>query len=82
AVFGQELMTGIKNSKDHVLPVTIKVMKLLGHEVIHQLANKTDLESLLSQVETHVFSNFEAVKQLDLSYSPNTEVCEQQYFDE
>ncbi len=77
--FDKELMTGLKNGSEYVLPVTIEVMRLLGHEVIEHLAEKTDLPILLRMVSEMIFSRQEDAKKLNLSYFKETELMEEFY---
>lgn len=74
--FGTELMTGYKNQGEHVLPVTIDLMKLLGHEVIERLTNKTQLNDLLRQAESVIFSRQDQVRTINLEYFEETELME------
>lgn len=74
--FSTELMTGYKNQGEHVLPVTIDLMKLLGHEVIERLANKTQLSDLLRQAESVIFSRQDQVRTIDLEHFEETELME------
>lgn len=74
--FGTELMTGYKNQGEHVLPITIDLMKLLGHEVIERLATKTQLSDLLRQAESVIFSRQDQVRTIDLEHFEETELME------
>jgi len=74
--FGAELMTGYKNRGEHVLPVTIDLMGLLGHEVIERLATKTQLDDLLRQAEGVIFSRQDQVRMIDLEHFEETELME------
>jgi hypothetical protein len=75
--FDQELMTGIKDSYEYVLPVTIKVMKLLGHTINEQLPNKTSLESLLRTAQSVVFSRAADIENINLEHFEETELMEE-----
>lgn len=77
--FGTELMTGLKGGAEHVLPVTIDVIGLLGHQVIERLKKKTPLDTLLSQVAAVQFAQKDAAKALDLDYFTVTPIWEETY---
>lgn len=62
----KEVMTGIDDTAEHVLPVTIAVMALLGHEVKKHLAKKTSLAALLTQAGKVKFTKKVQAKKLDL----------------
>ena len=74
--FDKELMTGIQDQGEHVLPVTIDLMKVLGHTVSVQLETKTDLAELVQEAEGMVFSRQDEVQSLDLDYFEDTELFE------
>lgn len=80
-VFGAELMTGFKNTAEHVLPVTIDVARLLGHRVIETLPKKTSMNKLLTQVSALEFQRKEQAKSLDLDYFIPTPLWEETYTD-
>jgi hypothetical protein len=61
-----ELMTGEDDNFEHVLPVTIAVMSLLGHKVKKSLPKKTSLAKLLTQAAKVKFSKKVQAKKLDL----------------
>ncbi len=75
--FDKELMTGFKDNSEYVLPVTIKVMGLLGHTVIENLIKKTDLKLLMSDALNVIFSREEDIEKLDKSYVVVTEIMEE-----
>jgi hypothetical protein len=77
--FGAELMTGLKGGSEHVLPVTIEVVGLLGHKVVERLGNKTPLDTLLTQVAAIQFSQKDAAKALDLDHFEVTPIWEETY---
>ena len=77
--FDLELMTGFKDPMEYVLPVTIKVMGLLGHTVIEELPTKTDLGLLIDRADGIVFSRAEDAKSLDRDYWVETDVMEELY---
>jgi hypothetical protein len=74
--FGKELMTGWQNEGEHVLPVTIEVMGLLGHELKRTLAGRTPLPDLLHQAKSVIFSRQAEARTLDRDYLEETEVFE------
>ena len=78
--FNLELMTGFKDPTEEVLPVTIAVMRLLGHTVIEELAKLTGLDELMEQAEGVVFSRSDDVEKIDKSHSEKTEIMEELYF--
>lgn len=61
---GGELMTGIENKEEYVLPVTIAVTELLGHTVVRPLGAKTPIKTLLSDLSGTTFTRREEAKQL------------------
>lgn len=73
---GEELMTGFKNTTEHVLPVTIEIMSLLGHQVAEKLPNKTDLNALLDSLAQITFSRQGEAKSLNLDHFEETEIWE------
>ena len=77
--FGTELMTGLKGGSEHVLPVTIDVVGLLGHKVIERLKMKTMLGVLLAQVAAVQFMQKDAAKALNLDYFKITPIWEETY---
>lgn len=72
----QELMTGFKDYTEHVLPVTISVMELLGHQVLEVLPQKTDLNTLMDSLAQVVFSRQEEAKAIDRDYFEPTDLWE------
>lgn len=72
----EELMTGFKDSTEHVLPVTIDVMLLLGHKLAERLPRKTDLNTLLDSLAQLAFSRQAEAKALNLDHFEETEVWE------
>jgi len=79
--FGGELMTGFKNSVEHVLPITIDVIALLGHKVIERLTTKTSLNTLLNALQSVQFSQIDEAKSLDRDHFVQTEIWEEIYTD-
>lgn len=78
-VFDKELMSGLKDDDEHVLPVTIDVMELLGHVVIEQLSVKRKLSELLDELRSVVFSRQEEAAQLVRDAYVETEIWEEIY---
>jgi hypothetical protein len=62
----RELMTGEDDEVEHVLPVTIAVMALLGHKVKKTLPKKISLAKLLTQAAKVKFTKKAQAKKLDL----------------
>lgn len=77
--FDEELMTGIKDTYEYVLPVTIKVMSLLGNTVINNLSVRTNLRELIRQVEGIRFTKADEITMLNLDYFEETKVSEEVY---
>ena len=73
---GDELMTGIKDAVEHVLPVTIDIMTLLGHQVAEELPQKTDLDSLLDSLALVMFSRQAEAKSFNLDHYEKTPLWE------
>jgi DNA/RNA endonuclease G (NUC1) len=74
--FDKELMTGFQDLGEHVLPVTIDVMELLGHTVSRHLAEKTPLADLMQEAVSIVFSRQTEARSLDLEHFEETEIFE------
>jgi len=74
--FDKELMTGYQDHGEHVLPVTIDLMTILGHTVSEQLDTKTDLSELLQDAVSVVFSRQDEVRVLDLEHFEDTDLFE------
>jgi hypothetical protein len=74
--FDKELMTGIQDQGEYVLPVTIDLMGILGHTVSESLDSQTDLGELLEKAESVVFSRQDEARSLDLEYFEETELFE------
>jgi len=75
-MFDKELMTGYQDSGEHVLPVTIDVMKLLGHKVIERLDQRTPLEELLTDAANMIFLRQDDARALNLDHFVETEILE------
>ena len=75
--FDRELMTGIQDSGEYVLPVTIDVMALFGHRVVEKLTERKNLAQLLDEVSQLQFTRREEAKSLDLDFYEETEILEE-----
>jgi DNA/RNA endonuclease G (NUC1) len=74
--FDKELMTGYQDPGEHVLPVTIDLMEVLGHAVSERLDAKTNLGELLPDAASVVFSRQDEARSLDLEHFEETELFE------
>jgi DNA/RNA endonuclease G (NUC1) len=74
--FDKELMTGYQDHGEHVLPVTIDLMGILGHAVIERLEDRTDLSELLQDVAGLVFFRQDEVRRIDLEHFEETDLFE------
>jgi len=75
--FDRELMTGYQDpGGEHVLPVTIDVMAVLGHTVLERITQKTSLDLLLDEVSNMVFSRQDEARQLNLDHFEETGLLE------
>ena len=72
----EELMTGFKDNTEHVLPVTIRIMTLLGHRVVEELPQKTSLGTLLDALAQIVFSRQAEAKAINLDHFEQTDLWE------
>ncbi len=72
----EELMTGFKDLSEHVLPVTIKIMTLFGHQIAEELPQKTDLGTLMDALAQVTFSRQEEAKAIDLDHFTPTDIWE------
>lgn len=75
--FDKELMTGIKDQGEFVLPVTIELMEILGHTVLESLDSRRDLGDLLQESASLVFSRQDEIRKIDLEYFEDTEPFEE-----
>lgn len=76
-LFDKELMTGYKDRiGETVLPVTIDVMRLLGHNVSERLEGVRLLEVVLGEVANMVFSRQDEARSLNLDHFVPTEMFE------
>ena len=75
----RELMTGFKDSAEHILPVTIAVLELLGHEVLEKLTEQRQLEGLLEELRSVVFSRTDDAIQLNREAFVQTNIWEEIY---
>jgi hypothetical protein len=71
-----ELMTGFKDTAEFVLPVTIDVMKLLGHGIRCRLNEKQLLADIINELADIQFQRVEEAKSIDTDYYEPTEVWE------
>ncbi len=72
----EELMTGFKDATEHVMPVTIKVISLLGHQIAERLPHKTNLNMLLDSLAQITFSQQAEAKSIDLDHFKGTDIWE------
>ena len=72
----EELMTGFKDNTEHVLPVTVRIMALLGHQVIEELPQKTGLGTLLDLLAQVAFSRQAEAKAINLDHFEKTDLWE------
>lgn len=72
----EELMTGFKDATEHVLPVTIDVMALLGHQIAERLPQQTNLNTLLDSLAQITFSRQAEAKSLNLDHFEATDIWE------
>lgn len=75
-VYDRELMTGYKDPGEHVLPITIDVLELLGHRVQERLSAKTDLNELLTAVALVEFTRENSVRAIDKDHYEVTDLFE------
>lgn len=75
-IFDKELMTGYKDKGEHVLPITIEVMALLGHKVKEQLTSKTALSELLMEASNVIFSRQQEISSINTDHFEETELME------
>ncbi len=72
----KELMTGIQDNAEHVLPVTIRVMELLGHRVAEDLPHQTDLGTLMDALARVAFARQAEAKAINLDHFKKTDLWE------
>lgn len=72
----KELMTGIQDQFEYVLPVTIDIMPLLGHQIAEELPQQTDLESLLDSLAQITFTRQAEAKAHNLDHFEKTPIME------
>jgi DNA/RNA endonuclease G (NUC1) len=75
-LFKFELMSGYKDPGEHVLPVTIDVMELLGHKVIERLEVQRPLADLLQGLSNMMFTRQGEVRSLRLDHFEATDEFE------
>ena len=78
----EELMTGFKDNTEHVLPVTVSIMTLLGHHVVEELPQKTNLGTLLDALAQIMFSRQAEAKAINLDHFEQTDLWENVPHDE
>jgi hypothetical protein len=76
ARFDKELMTGFQDQGEHVLPVTIEIMEVLGHTTVRGLESKTDLSKLLQEAASVVFMRQNVARSIDLEHFKKTDLFE------
>ncbi len=74
--FDRELMTGWEDPAEHVLPVTVDVMTLLGHRVKSRLTTKRPLAELLRKSAKVKFTRKAQAKKLDVDHFVETPLWE------
>ncbi|MBN2321936.1 MAG: DNA/RNA non-specific endonuclease [Acidobacteria bacterium] len=74
--FDKELMTGYQDKCEHVLPVTIDLMEILGHTVNERLEVKTPLANLLQEAANMIFFRQDEARFLNLEYFEKTDILE------
>lgn len=72
----KELMTGIQDSFEYVLPVTIDIMQLFGHQVAEELPQQTNLDTLLDSLAQVMFSRKVEAKSINLDHFEKTPIME------
>ena len=77
--FDKELMTGIKDDNEHVLPVTIDVMPLLGHQIKEKLEEPRKLASIIDELSEVVFSRSAEATDINRDVYIKTDVWEEIY---
>ena len=78
-LYDRELMTGIKDHVLYVMPMTIDVMELLGHQVAERLKEERALDDLLVELQNMQFSLYEVADQIDKNHFVETEIWEEIY---
>ncbi|MCP3879996.1 MAG: DNA/RNA endonuclease [Sulfitobacter sp.] len=76
ARFDRELMTGYQDHGEHVLPQTIAVMGVLGHEVNEYLNAQTPLGDLLQDAAAVLFSRQDEAELIDRDHFVETDLLE------
>jgi hypothetical protein len=77
--FDKALMSGFKDDDEYVLPVTIDVLGLLGHQVVERLKKKRDLADILDELRDLVFLRMEEAQQINREVFVETEIWEEVY---
>lgn len=74
--FDKALMSGIKDDNEHILPVTIDVLGLLGNTVIEQLSEKRELAEVIEELRSVVFSRQDEAVRLNRDVYIKTDIWE------
>jgi hypothetical protein len=77
--FDKELMSGFKDENEYVLPVTIRVMSLLGHQVIEDLTKKTPLIDIINELTGLVFTRQQEASSFNRDVLIETDICDEIY---
>jgi len=77
--FGKELMTGLKNDDEYLLPVTIDVMELLGHNIQEKLTEPQKLADIIDNLRGVVFSQSDEVTRINRDAYVKTDIWEEIY---
>ena len=72
-----ELMTGYKDEVETLLPITIDVMRLLGHQVVESLPGPAALVDVLRSTESVIFSRQGDTETIDLDVQQITKLWEE-----
>lgn len=75
------LMSGFKSSAEYVLPVTIDIMTLLGHQVIEKLAEKKQLDAIIEELSMVQFTRVADATKLNREAYVQTNIWEEIYSD-
>lgn len=72
-----ELMTGVHNGSEYILPVTIDVMELFGHKVIKRLDAKCQVKDIIDDLRDVTFSRTEDAVALNRDTFIKTDIWEE-----
>lgn len=75
--FDKELMTPFKDAQSHMLPVTVDVMSLLGHQVKIRLEETASVDHLLDVFAGQSKFRAETIQGIDLDYFEETDISEE-----